>query len=220
MEATFSSEISRNYKYPYFDPITHDWNIDTTKIKHFQFVNYINKSHNQSNTLYLIFDAIPKLNHNHILPYTYQNNLALLNDGSKFELENLMPQYLSGASHLKDVFVSIININKLINLFGKQNFKNIDIFNHQLEKIDKYNQTQALINKNKNTKTNNNNNNNHINNNNNKKKNKNTNKDIKMSVLNISTKSTDIEMKNDINENDEIDSINSKSSSESTSKKI
>ena len=107
MAATISSEISRNYKYPYFDPITHDWNIDTTKIKHFEFVNYINKSHNQPNTLYLIFDVIPKLNQNYILPYTYSNNSAILNDNSKFNLENLMPQYLSGASHLKDVLLTI-----------------------------------------------------------------------------------------------------------------
>ena len=150
MAATISSEISRNYKYPYFDPTTHDWNIDTTKIKNFQFVNYINKSHNQINTLYLIFDVIPKLNYNHILPFTYSNNQAILNDNSKFSLESLMPQYLSGASQLKDVSVSIIDINKLINLFGKDNFQNIDIFYQQLDKIDKENQNQANKNKNKN----------------------------------------------------------------------
>ena len=142
MAATISSKKSRNYKYPYFDPITHDWNIDTTRIKNFQFVNYINKSHNQTNTLYLIFDVIPKLNQNHILPFTYSNNLAILNDNLKFSLENLIPQYLSNANHLKDVFVSIIDINKLINIFGKDNFKNIEIYHQQLDKIDKANQNK------------------------------------------------------------------------------
>ena len=135
MAATLSRNQSRNYKYPYFDPTTYDWNIDTSQIKHFQFVNYINKSHNRTDTLYLIFDVIPKLNQCHILPFTYSNNLAILNDNSKLSLENLMPQYISSASHLNDVSVSIININKLINQFGKQNFKDINIYNQQLEKL-------------------------------------------------------------------------------------
>ena len=78
MAATNSSEISRNYKYPYFDPSTNDWNIDTTKIKQFQFVNYINKLHNRNDTLYLIFDAIPKLNQTHILPFTYSMTIQNL----------------------------------------------------------------------------------------------------------------------------------------------
>ena len=143
MAATNSSETARNYKYPYFDPITRDWNIDTTKIKQFQFVNYINKLHNRTDTLYLIFDAIPKLNQIHILPFTYSENQARLNDNSKFLMENLMPQYIASASHLKDVSVSIININKLINKYGKQYFKDFDIYNQQLHKIDMYNKNQA-----------------------------------------------------------------------------
>ena len=55
-----------------------------------------------------------------------------------------MHQYIADATHLKDVSVSIIDINKLINSFGKQKFKNIDIFYQQLEKIDKLNQEQAI----------------------------------------------------------------------------
>ena len=213
MAATISSEISRNYKYPYFDPITRDWNIDITKIKYFQFVNYINKSHNQMNTLYLIFDAIPKLNQSYILPFTYSNNLAVLNDNSKFSLKNLMPQYLSGANHLKDVFVSIIDVNKLIKLFSK-NFKNMEIYHQQLEKIDKANQNQIKISKNKHTNKINNNSNKHNNSNNNNNNNNNKKdkiKETKMSTLKSTNVSLDIEMKNGKND-DEFDRIDSKSS--------
>ena len=112
--------ISRNYKYPYFDQISHNWNIDTNVIKRFEFVNYVNKSHNQKDTLYLIFDFIPKLNDDCILPFTINKNQAVLNDKSKFDLNNLMPQYIAGASHLRDVSVTILDINKLINIHGKE----------------------------------------------------------------------------------------------------
>ena len=117
-----------------------------------------------------------------------------------------MPQYLSGASQLKDVSVSIINVNKLINIFGKQNFKGLDIYDQQLRKIDKFNQNQANNNNNKNNK--------------NKNKNKNKKEDIKMSNLTSSPKKIEVERKNENeNENDDVDSvnsINSKSSSEYT----
>ena len=71
---------------------------------------------------YLIFDFIPTLKQNLILPFTIVKKLALVNDNSRFTLEYLMPQYISGASHLKDVSVSIFDINKLIHLHDKDKF--------------------------------------------------------------------------------------------------
>ena len=224
MEATPSSEISRNYKYPYFDPTSHDWNIDTNNIKHFEFVNYINKSHNQNDTLYLIFDFIPKLQNTNILPFTITKESALLNDNSKFTLENLMPQYIAGASHLKDVSVSILEVNKLVHQYGKERFRKLDIFYQQLNKIDKFKQEQTRINNNNN---NNNNKEKNKNNNSNKKdeiKNYNNNnakntKDIKMSVLKppkienkdieMNTKNLNSNNNNNNNDDDGNDSIKS-----------
>ena len=49
-------------KYPYFDPQTHEWNINTNVVKYFEFENYLNKSHNCKNTSYLIFEYVPRLN--------------------------------------------------------------------------------------------------------------------------------------------------------------
>ena len=123
MEATNSGKISRNYKYPYFDPTTKQWNIDTNIIQHFEFVNYLNKSHNRKDTLYLIFEYISRLNHNLILPITIQKNYAIVNDNSKLDISNLMPQYIAGAAQLRDVSVNIFDVNKLINMYGASNFK-------------------------------------------------------------------------------------------------
>ena len=114
MAATNSGKISRNYKYPYFDPTTKIWNIDTTVIKYIEFVNYLNQSHNRKDTLYLIFDYIPKLNEEYILPITVDDKYAIANDNSKFEIGNLMPLYISDASQLRDVSVNIFNVNILI----------------------------------------------------------------------------------------------------------
>ena len=94
MAATNSGKVYRNYKYPYFDPTTKIWNIDTTTINHVEFVKYLNKSHNRKDTLYLIFEYIPKLNEEYILPITINDNYAITNDNSKFEIENLMPLYM------------------------------------------------------------------------------------------------------------------------------
>ena len=101
MAAQSSGRNSRNSKYLYFDPTTRNWNFDTTKIKRFQFVNYLNNSHNRTDTLYLIFEYIPRLKYEYIIPITILNNHAVVNDKSKLQSQNLMSKYISGASQLK-----------------------------------------------------------------------------------------------------------------------
>ena len=144
MEATNSRKISRNYKYPYFDPTTRKWNIDTNIIHYFEFVNYLNNNHNRKDTLYLIFEYIPKLNQDLILPITIDNNFAIVSDNSKLNTKNLMPKYIAVASQLKDVSVNIFEINQLINIYGISKFKKMDIYNQQLLQKDNHNKKMAL----------------------------------------------------------------------------
>ena len=155
MAAQSSGRNSRNSKYLYFDPTTRNWNINISKIKRFQFDNHLNNSHNRTDTLYLIFEYIPRLTYEYIFPITISNKYAVVNDKSKLLSQDLMPKYISGASQLKDVSVNVFEINKLINIFGKDKFDKIDIYNQQLAKKDKQNQIIAnKNNKNKNSKKN------------------------------------------------------------------
>ena len=196
MSATKSRVKPRNYKYPFFDPSTSNWNVDTNKIKHFEFVNYLNKSHNRNDTLYLIFEYIPKLNREYILPITIDKNYAVVNDKSKIQIDSIMPQYLAGASQLNDVSVTIFDINKLINTYGEKNFKKMDAYKHQLAKKDDYQKKKAAQIKIKNKNTN-------------KEKNSNTNNNININEK----KQEDIKMKT--NSDDDIESIETISTSSS-----
>ena len=141
MAAQSSGRNSRNYNY--FNPNDRTWDIDTNIINRFEFVNYLNKNHNRNDTLYLIYDFIPKLKNDHILPITINKGFAITNDGTKLSTKNLMPQYISGASQLKDVSVNVFEINLLIKIYGTSKFYKMDIFTNQIIKKDNQNKKAA-----------------------------------------------------------------------------